>query len=106
MTDDSELSRLISKILPSVSGLIVQIDPRLSGKVPFTELTDSWISNPLSGYHEGKFVKCKVLNIGRSGRGAVHVDLSLRSYGSNRYEKIEELKSDMIIEVNMFVLCF
>ncbi|MFS7920164.1 hypothetical protein Hanom_Chr03g00221211 [Helianthus anomalus] len=78
-----KLSRLISKILP-----------------------DLWISNPLSGYHEGKFVKCKVLSIGRSGTGAVHVDLSLRSYGSNRYEKIEELKSDMIIEVNMFVLCF
>ncbi|KAM0072273.1 putative S1 domain, nucleic acid-binding protein [Helianthus debilis subsp. tardiflorus] len=75
-----KLSRLISKILPGVSGLIVQIDPRLSGKIPFTELTDSWISNPFSGYHEGKFVKCKVLSIGRFGRGAVQVDLSLRSY--------------------------
>ncbi|KAI7736982.1 hypothetical protein M8C21_005395 [Ambrosia artemisiifolia] len=117
MTDDSEIltshicegaivGGRISKILPGVSGLIVQIDPRLSGKVHFTELTDSWISNPLSGYHEGQFVKCKVLDIGRSGTGAVHVDLSLRSSlvelnggsGSNRYEKIEDLNPDMVIE--------
>ncbi|KAJ0705044.1 putative suppressor of forked, tetratricopeptide-like helical domain superfamily [Helianthus annuus] len=109
LTDDSEtvtshvsegaiIGGRISKILPGVSGLIVQIDPRLSGKVHFTELTDSWISNPLSGYHEGQFVKCKVLGIGRSGTGSVHVDLSLRSSGSNRYEKIEDLKSDMVIE--------
>ncbi|KAL9999138.1 putative suppressor of forked, tetratricopeptide-like helical domain superfamily [Helianthus debilis subsp. tardiflorus] len=109
LTDDSEtvtshvsegaiIGGRISKILPGVSGLIVQIDPRLSGKVHFTELTDSWISNPLSGYHEGQFVKCKVLGIGRSGTGSIHVDLSLRSSGSNRYEKIEDLKSDMVIE--------
>lgn len=69
----------ISKILPGVSGLIVQIDPHLSGKVHFTELADSWISNPLCGYREGQFVNCKVLDISRSLTGTVHVDLSLRS---------------------------
>lgn len=96
----------ISKIVPGVGGLIVQIDPRLSGKVHFTELADSWIANPLSGYHEGQFVKCKVLDIGRSAMGTVHVDLSLRSSlvgmdgnsQSNRYEKIEDLHSDMVVE--------
>ncbi|KAL8246480.1 hypothetical protein R6Q59_007696 [Mikania micrantha] len=96
----------ISKILPGVSGLIVQLDPHLSGKVHFTELTDSWLSNPLSGYHEGQFVKCKVLDIARSGMGTVHVDLSLRSSlvgmngksKSSRYEKIEDLNPDMVIE--------
>ncbi|KAK9062384.1 hypothetical protein SSX86_019570 [Deinandra increscens subsp. villosa] len=117
ITDDSEavtshiskgaiVGGRISKILPGVSGLIVQIDPHLSGKVHFTELTDSWISNPLSGYHEGQFVRCKVLDIARSGMGTVHVDLSLRSSlvaskgksKSNRYEKIEDLTPDMVIE--------
>ncbi|XP_024994056.1 rRNA biogenesis protein RRP5 isoform X2 [Cynara cardunculus var. scolymus] len=105
----------ISKILPGVGGLIVQIDPHLSGKVHYTELADSWISNPLSSYHEGQFVKCKVLDIGHSGTGTVHVDLSLRSSlvgidenskelqsyvksCSNRYEKIEDLHPDMAVE--------
>lgn len=69
----------IYKILPGVGGLIVQIDPHLSGKVHYTELADSWISDPLSVYHEGQFVKCEVLDIGRSGTGSIHVDLSLRS---------------------------
>nr|XP_043631998.1 rRNA biogenesis protein RRP5 isoform X2 [Erigeron canadensis] len=96
----------ISKILPGVGGLLVQIDPHLSGKVHFTELSDSWISNPLSGYHEGQFVKCKVLGIGRSGTGSVHVDLSLRlsligtdcKSQVNRYEMIEDLHPDMVVE--------
>ncbi|KAI3518805.1 hypothetical protein L1887_07619 [Cichorium endivia] len=91
----------ISKILPGVSGLIVQIDPHLSGKVHFTEIEDSWVPNPLSNYQEGQFVKCKVLDISHSGTGTVHVDLSLRSNvnsESNRYEKIEDLQPDMAIE--------
>lgn len=91
----------VSKILPGVSGLIVQIDPHLSGKVHFTELQDPWVPNPLSGYHEGQFVKCKVVEIGHSGTGTVHVDLSLRSFvnpQSNRYEKIEDLHPNMTIE--------
>ncbi|KAI3767275.1 hypothetical protein L2E82_17367 [Cichorium intybus] len=49
------------------------------GKVHFTEIQDSWVPNPLSNYHEGQFVKCKVLDISHSGTGTVHVDLSLRS---------------------------
>lgn len=67
----------ISKILPGVGGLLVQIGPRQYGKVHFTELRTSWVSDPLSGYHEGQFVKCKVLEISRSVKGTVHVDLSL-----------------------------
>ncbi|KAI3794742.1 hypothetical protein L1987_37379 [Smallanthus sonchifolius] len=117
MTDDSEtvashifesavVGGRISRILPGVSGLIVQIDAHLSGKVHFTELTDSWVSNPLTGYHEGQFVKCKVIDIRRSATGTFHVDLSLRSSlveingksGSKRYEKIEDLNPDMTIE--------
>ncbi|KAJ8544824.1 hypothetical protein K7X08_017407 [Anisodus acutangulus] len=69
----------ISKILPGVGGLLVQIDPHLYGKVHFTELTDPGVADPLSGYHEGQFVKCKVLEIAHTGKGTVHIDLSLRS---------------------------
>ncbi|XP_059646446.1 rRNA biogenesis protein RRP5 [Cornus florida] len=81
----------ISKILPGVGGLLVQIDPHLYGKVHFMELTDVWMSDPLSGYHEGQFVKCKVLEISRSVKGTVHIDLSLRSSlcGNNCQKSIE-----------------
>lgn len=68
----------ISKILPGVGGLLVQIGPHMSGRVHFTELKDSWVSDPLSGYLEGQFVKCKVLEISHSVKGTVHIDLSLR----------------------------
>lgn len=68
----------ISKILPGVGGLVVQIGPHMFGRVHLTELRDSWISDPLSGYHEGQFVKCKVLEISHSIKGTIHVDLSLR----------------------------
>ncbi|XP_073149006.1 rRNA biogenesis protein RRP5-like isoform X2 [Henckelia pumila] len=76
----------ISKIIPGVGGLVVQIDPHLYGKVHFTELTDAWVSDPLSGYHEGQFVKCKVLEINRTGSGTVHIDLSLRSTSNDRHD--------------------
>ncbi|KAK2985370.1 hypothetical protein RJ640_029327 [Escallonia rubra] len=106
----------ISKILPGVGGLLVQIDPHLYGKVHFTELTDIWMSNPLSKYHEGQFVKCEVLEISRSIKGTIHIDLSLRSssngkqghrpaeLGDNAHslsqpvEKIEDLHPDMVVQ--------
>ncbi|KAL6997499.1 hypothetical protein U1Q18_007623 [Sarracenia purpurea var. burkii] len=69
----------ISKILPGVGGMLIQIDPHIYGKVHFTELKDLWESDPLSGYHEGQFVKCKVLEVSHSIKGTFHVDLSLRS---------------------------
>lgn len=69
----------ISKILPGIGGLLVQVDQHHYGKVHFTELTDSWVSDPLSGYHEGQFVKCKVLEVNHVAKGTVHIDLSLRS---------------------------
>lgn len=69
----------VSKILPGVGGLIVQICPSMHGRVHFTELNDPWVSDPLSGYHEGQFVKCKVLEISHSAKGTFHIDLSLCS---------------------------
>lgn len=69
----------ISKILPGVGGLLVQVGPHAYGRVHFIELTDTWVPDPLSGYHVGQFVKCVVLEAGHSVKGTVHVDLSFRS---------------------------
>lgn len=106
----------ISKILPGVGGVHVQIDQHLYGKVHFTELSKAWVSDPLTGYQEGQFVKCKVLEISHSLRGTLHVDLSLRftsddlGHGkfadlypgmnsiSPRVENIEDLKPDMVVK--------
>ncbi|KAF2307726.1 hypothetical protein GH714_031243 [Hevea brasiliensis] len=106
----------ISKILPNVGGLFVQIGPHLHGRVHFTELQDTWVPDPLSGYHEGKFVKCKVLEISQSVRGTVHIDLSLcfsldgmlsqnsaelsknADAQTKRVEKIEDLHPDTVVQ--------
>lgn len=86
----------ISKVIPGVGGLLVQIDQHLYGKVHFTELTDAWVSDPLSGYREGQFVKCRVLEINRTGNGTVHIDLSLRSTSNDRHDlSLTELGSGM-----------
>jgi rRNA biogenesis protein RRP5 len=69
----------VQKILPGVGGLVVQIGPHLHGRVHYTEIVDSWVAEPLSGFHEGQFVKCKVLSVSRSLEGSLRVDLSLRS---------------------------
>lgn len=69
----------VSKIFPGVGGLRVQVGPRTYGKVHFTEIADSWVPDPLSGYHEGQFVKCVVLEIIHTVKGSIHVELSLRS---------------------------
>ncbi|WRX22777.1 S1 domain - like 5 [Theobroma cacao] len=106
----------ISKILPGVGGLLVQIGPHIFGRVHFTELKDTWESDPLSGYYEGQFVKCKVLEISHSVKGTIHIDLSLRlsldgmlpnnpselgsdeDSTSKRVEKIEDLYPNMAIQ--------
>lgn len=69
----------IQKILPGVGGLVIQIGPHLHGRVHYTEIVDSWVPEPLSGFHEGQFVKCKVLAVSRPSEGSVRVELSLRS---------------------------
>lgn len=69
----------IQKILPGVGGLVIQIGPHLHGRVHYTDIIDSSVPEPLSGFHEGQFVKCKVLAVSRSSEGSVRVDLSLRS---------------------------
>ncbi|KAL5082004.1 hypothetical protein RYX36_010425, partial [Vicia faba] len=61
----------ISKILPGVGGLLVQIGPHTYGKVHFTELTEKWVPDPLSGYHEGQFVKSVVLEFSNTVKGTV-----------------------------------
>ncbi|XP_028055134.1 rRNA biogenesis protein RRP5 isoform X14 [Camellia sinensis] len=110
----------ISKILPGVGGMLIKIDPHHYGKVHFTELTNLWVSDPLSGYHEGQFVKCKVLEISHSVKGTFQVDLSLRTtsdgihsqksttvnnselnntvYFASRVESIEDLHPKMNVQ--------
>lgn len=104
----------ISKILPGVGGLHVQIDPQIYGRVHFMELADSWVPDPLNGYHEGQFVGCKVLEVSRTVKGTIHVDLSLRfsSHGKTsqssaeiyghssckRVDNIEELQPNMLVQ--------
>ncbi|XP_028075775.1 rRNA biogenesis protein RRP5-like [Camellia sinensis] len=50
---EGDVGGRISKILPGVGGMLIKIDPHRYGKVHFTELTDLWVSDPLSGYHVG-----------------------------------------------------
>ncbi|KAM0907254.1 hypothetical protein ACQ4PT_016250 [Festuca glaucescens] len=69
----------IQRILPGVGGLVIKIGPHLHGRVHYTEIVDSWVLEPLSEFHEGQFVKCKVLTVSRPSEGSVRVDLSLRS---------------------------
>ncbi|XP_010934562.1 rRNA biogenesis protein RRP5 isoform X2 [Elaeis guineensis] len=106
----------VKRILPGVSGLLVQIGPHLFGKAHYTELIDTWVPQPLCGYHEGQFVKCKILEITRSLEGTLHVDLSLRSSLQDiqsvdstvldnnlnthiqRFEKIEDLHPNMDVQ--------
>lgn len=106
----------VSKVLPGVSGLLVQIGPHLHGKVHFTEITDMLVPDPLNGYKEGQFVKCKVLEVGQSFNGSRHIDLSLRSslvniqsdnlagactdmdFSCKRFERIEDLCPNMDVQ--------
>lgn len=76
----------ISKVLPGVGGLLVQIGPHMSGRVHYTEITDSLVPDPLSGYSEGQFIKCKVIEIAHSVKGTTHIDLSLRSSAGLLYQ--------------------
>ncbi|XP_058758623.1 rRNA biogenesis protein RRP5-like [Vicia villosa] len=85
----------ISKILPGVGGLLVQIGPHTYGKVHYTELTEEWVPDPLSGYHEGQFVKSVVLEVSNTVRGTVHVDLSLRSSNLRPLKDSAEVHSNM-----------
>ncbi|CAM8884493.1 unnamed protein product [Rhodiola kirilowii] len=92
----------ISRILPSVGGLLVQIGPHLYGKVHYTEQSDMWVSEPSSEYEEGQFVKCMVLEVSLSGNNTIHVDLSLRSsllvLPIPRLERIEDVHPGMAVQ--------
>ncbi|XP_023641258.1 rRNA biogenesis protein RRP5 isoform X2 [Capsella rubella] len=106
----------ISKILPGIGGIRVQIGPYVFGRVHFTEINDLWVPNPLDGFHEGQFVKCKVLEISRSSKGTWQIELSLRTSldGMNsdhlsedcsnnenvckRFQRIEDLSPDMGVQ--------
>ncbi|XP_020532096.1 rRNA biogenesis protein RRP5 [Amborella trichopoda] len=95
----------ISKILPGVGGLHVQIGPHLYGKVHYTEVTEHFVPEPLSQYQEGQFVRCRVLNVDRTTKGNLHVDLSLwtpsegtQLVSSEGHESLQEKFSKVRVE--------
>lgn len=106
----------ISKILPGVGGLLVQLGPHIHGRVHFTELQESLVPDPLSAYKEGQFVKSKVLEISHPVKGTIHIDLSLhlslngtlhqnsaefsnnQDAPSKRVDKIEDLQRGMVVQ--------
>uniref|UniRef100_A0A0E0AH21 S1 motif domain-containing protein n=1 Tax=Oryza glumipatula TaxID=40148 RepID=A0A0E0AH21_9ORYZ len=92
----------IQKILPGVGGLVIQIGPHLHGRVHYTEIVDSWVQEPISGFHEGQFVKCKVLDVSRSSEGFVRVDLSLRSSMCANSNQSRRLFDDSRIRTSRF----
>ncbi|KAJ0089046.1 hypothetical protein Patl1_32885 [Pistacia atlantica] len=77
----------ISKRLPGVGGLVVQIGPHMFGRVHFVELKDSWVHDPLSGYHED----------GMRGRSSSDLSIDVDTPG-NRLEKIEDLSPNMAVQ--------
>ncbi|KAH0904854.1 hypothetical protein HID58_044357 [Brassica napus] len=106
----------ISKILPGVGGPRVQIGPYVFGRVHFTEINDSWVSNPLDGLHEGQFVKCKVLEISNSSKGTLQIELSLRtsldgmssdhlSEASSNNKLIISLSLSLDSSINLVMIC-
>lgn len=68
----------VARVSPGVGGLSIQIAPSVFGKVHVTHLSDSWKDDPMAGFKEGQFVRCVVLDVGKSSTGKTHLDLSLR----------------------------
>ncbi|MCO5547403.1 hypothetical protein L7F22_000851 [Adiantum nelumboides] len=77
----------VSKILPGVGGLGVQIGSHIFGRVHITQLHDIWKDNPALDFKVGQFVKCIVLDVSKSEDGGTNqVDLSLRQSLINAVE--------------------
>jgi predicted RNA-binding protein with RPS1 domain len=53
----------VSKVLPGIKGLLVQVGIHNVGHVAITELGDRWRERPLEGFATGQFVKCAVLDV-------------------------------------------
>ena len=68
----------VVRVNPGVGGLSVQIAPSLFGRVHVTHLSDFWQDDPATGFKEGQFVTCVVLEVGKSLSGRPQVDLTLR----------------------------
>lgn len=59
----------ISKVLPGIKGLLVQVGIHTVGHVAITELGDRWRERPLEGFAAGQFVKCAVLDVTENASG-------------------------------------
>ncbi|MCO5551934.1 hypothetical protein L7F22_005441 [Adiantum nelumboides] len=77
----------VSKVLPGVGGLGVQIGSHIFGRVHISQLHDIWKDNPALDFKVGQFVKCIVLDVSKSEDGGTNqVDLSLRQSLINAVE--------------------
>ncbi|KAG0628431.1 hypothetical protein M758_1G025900 [Ceratodon purpureus] len=68
----------VARVNPGVGGLSIQIAPAVFGRVHVTHLSDSWKDDPVAGFKEGQFVRCVVLEVGKSATGKTQIDLTLR----------------------------
>ncbi|KAH0904849.1 hypothetical protein HID58_044352 [Brassica napus] len=92
----------ISKILPGVGGPRVQIGPYVFGRVHFTEINDSWVSNPLDGLHEGQ-----LSNASNSSKGTLQIELSLRTSldGMSSDHLSEASSNNLDSSINLVMIC-
>eukprot|EP00897_Mesotaenium_endlicherianum_P004568 jgi/Mesen1/4139/ME000218S03256 len=56
----------VSRALPGVRGLSVQVGFQQYARAPITELADEWLEEPLLAFKEGQLVKCAVLDVASS----------------------------------------
>ena len=68
----------VSKILPGIGGLSVQLGAHLFGRVHVTDLLDIWKDYPTNDFQEGQFVKCVVIDVNKNVTGNMQIDNSLR----------------------------
>ncbi|EFJ26457.1 hypothetical protein SELMODRAFT_451250 [Selaginella moellendorffii] len=68
----------ITRVRPGDGGLTVQVGWETFGRVHVTHLGDTWMDDPASLFTEGKFVRCRVLDLKPTLKGTKSLELSLR----------------------------
>ncbi|EFJ26760.1 hypothetical protein SELMODRAFT_451253 [Selaginella moellendorffii] len=87
----------ITRVRPGDGGLTVQVGWETFGRVHVTHLGDTWMDDPASLFTEGKFVRCRVLDLKPTLKGTKALELSLRpSLGG--YGGFESLPSYQTLE--------
>ncbi|KAF3620072.1 hypothetical protein FXO37_33419 [Capsicum annuum] len=85
-----------------VSGFVYEVDSEWAWLTISRDIQG--VTDPLSGYHEGQFVKCKVLEIAYSGKGTVHIDLSLRSISHKTQKQKLSALNDTVLDGKNYLM--